>query len=51
MTRHRSPLRQIQRDSYLLSRTAGDVRAVKRGRLAKRLLRRSLTRAVFRAFR
>jgi hypothetical protein len=38
-------------ESYLLSRTLGDVNAAKRGPsvLAKRLVRRSLTRSLFRA--
>lgn len=53
MTRRRSALAQFQRDTYLASRTAGDLRAARRGPgpLAKRLVRRSLTRALFRALR
>lgn len=53
MTRRRSPLTQLQRDSYLMSRAAGDARAAERGPvpLAKRLVRRQVTRAIFRALR
>ena len=40
-----------RRTMYLTQRLMGDVSAVKRGRLPKRLLRRSLTRSMFRAFR
>jgi len=49
----RSALRQIQRDAYLISRTAGDLGAAKRGPvvLGKRLVRRDLTRAFFRVLR
>lgn len=43
----RSMLKQIQRTSYLMSRTAGDVDAVRRGKLGKRLVRRSVTRRAF----
>lgn len=51
MARRRDPLRRIQRDAYLVSRTAGDLSAAQRGPkvLAKRLVRRALTRAFFRA--
>lgn len=49
--RKRDPIEQIRRDSYLLSRGLGDVQAARRGRLAKRLARRSLTRALFRGWR
>lgn len=49
--RHRDPVEELRRDSYLLSRTLGDVQAAKRGTLAKRLVRRSLTRALFRGLR
>jgi hypothetical protein len=44
-------LRDVQRASYLLSRTAGDTRAAQRGTLGKRLVRRTVTRNVFRLFR
>ncbi len=49
----RSALRQIQRDAYLISRTAGDISAAQRGPavLGKRLARRSLTRELFRVLR
>lgn len=45
--------RSAQRTSYLINRSIGDGRAAKRGPkpLAKRLIRRSVTRSVFRAFR
>ena len=51
--RKRSAFGQIERDVYLADRTALDVRAARRGpgHLAKRLVRRSLTRALFRALR
>jgi hypothetical protein len=45
----RSLLRQVQRDAYLVSRTAGDVNAAKTGgapRLAKRLVRRRWRRFI-----
>jgi hypothetical protein len=43
-------LRKIQRDAHLISRTAGDLDAAQRGPtvLAKRILRRQLTRTLFR---
>jgi hypothetical protein len=47
----RSTLSQVRRSSYLLSRTIGDVQAVQRGTIAKRLVRRSLMRSLFRALR
>jgi hypothetical protein len=49
----RSALRQIQRDAYLISRTAGDLSAAQRGPavLAERLARRDLTRVFFRVLR
>jgi len=49
----RSALKQIQRDAYLISRAAGDVSAAQRGPgvLAKRLVRRDLTRTFFRILR
>jgi hypothetical protein len=47
------PFKRIQRDAYFISRTAGDVDAAQRGLpvLAKRLARRTLTRAVFNLIR
>ena len=53
MARSRSTLKQIQRDAYLISRTAGDLSAAQRGPgvLAKRLIRRDLTRTLFRVLR
>lgn len=49
----RRVLRRIQRDAYLTSRTAGDLAAAQRGHapLARRLGRRTLTRALARALR
>jgi hypothetical protein len=47
----RSLLKQIQRDAYLISRTAGDASALQRGVLPKRLIRRRATRGFFRLFR
>lgn len=41
--------RQISRNAHLVSRTAGDISAARRGVLVKRLIRRNLTRALFRA--
>lgn len=51
--RHRSTFEQVRRDLYKTQRAMGDVEAAERGPvpLAKRLVRRSLTRAIFRAFR
>ena len=53
MTRRRSTFRQAERKVYLADRTALDVRAAMRGPgpLAKRLVRRSLTREFFRLLR
>jgi len=51
MARKRSSLSQIRRSSYLLSRTLGDVQAVQRGTIVKRVVRRSVTRSLFRLFR
>ena len=53
MARSRSALKQIQRDAYLISRTAGDLDAARRGPavLARRLARREATRALFRVLR
>lgn len=44
-------LEQTRRALYLTQRTIGDVQAAQRGRLARRLVRRSLVRALFRALR
>ena len=51
--RNRSTFSRIERDVYLADRTALDVRAAARGPrpLAKRLVRRSVTRRLFRLFR
>jgi len=53
MARQRSALRQIQRDAYLISRAAGDLDAARRGPdvLLRRLVRRDLTRTLFRVLR
>ena len=53
MARSRSTRKQIQRDAYLISRTAGDLSAAERGPgvLVKRLIRRDLTRTLFRVLR
>lgn len=48
MTRSRDPFRRISRDAHLVSRTAGDISAARRGVLGKRLVRRAVTRAVMR---
>jgi hypothetical protein len=47
----RSTLSQLRRTLYLSQRAMGDYQAAQRGRLAKRLVRRSVTRSVFRLFR
>jgi hypothetical protein len=49
----RSAWNQVRRDSYLLSRTMGDLSAAKRGPvpLGKRIARRDLTRTIFRLLR
>jgi len=51
MARRRDPWRRLSRDAHLVSRTAGDISAAQRGMpvLARRLVRRGLTRALFRA--
>ena len=51
--KQRSALKQVQRDAYLISRTAGDLSAAQRGPvvLGRRLARRSLTRTLFRVLR
>lgn len=43
--------KRVQRNAYLISRAAGDLDAAQRGPeiLAKRLIRRSLTRTLFQA--
>lgn len=51
MTRRRSTYGQVQRSMYKTQRTMGDGRALVRGTLPKRLIRRSVTRSVFRLFR
>jgi hypothetical protein len=38
--------RQVQRDLYLASRSLGDARALRNGRLGHRLVRRAVTRRV-----
>lgn len=48
MTRRRSTYSQVQRNLYLTQRTTGDGRALTCGTLPKRLVRRSLTRSLFR---
>jgi hypothetical protein len=49
--RKRSPLRQVERDAYLVSRAAGDIRALQSGgvtalllRLGRRKVRRTVGR-------
>jgi hypothetical protein len=51
MTRRRSLLSQISRDSYLISRAAGTARAVQRGRLPQRLIKRQYHRQAIRFLR
>ena len=53
MARKRSAWNQARRDMYLTQRTMGDISAAERGpgRLAKRLVRRRVTRSIFRLFR
>ena len=54
MSRHRrSGWSRARRDLYFTQRAMGDVSAASRGPgpLAKRLVRRSLTRSLFRMFR
>lgn len=47
MSRRRSnPLAQFQRDSYLVSRAAGDLNAAQRGRLPQRLVKRVIHRKI-----
>lgn len=49
----RSPLARLSRALYLASRAAGDANAASRGpkSYVKRIVRRQVTRALFRAFR
>jgi len=53
MTHKRSAWNQTRRTLYFTQRTMGDLSAASRGPrpLAKRLVRRSLTRALFRSMR
>lgn len=53
MARKRSAWSQARRGMYLTQRTMGDLSATGRGpsRLGKRLVRRSLTRSLFRLLR
>ena len=53
MARRRSDLEQIRRGAYFLQRGIGDYQAAQRGPgvLAKRLIRRDLTRTLFRVLR
>jgi len=51
MTRRRSTFSQVQRSLYKTQRTMGDMQALGRGTLPKRLIRRSVTRSMFRLFR
>jgi hypothetical protein len=46
MFRRKDPLRKIERDLYLASRTVGDFRAAQHGRLGQRLVRRRLMRGL-----
>lgn len=46
-----SVLRRLQRDAYLISRTAGDLNAAQRGRLGKRLVKRAIHRREIRVLR
>ena len=53
MARHRSVLARTQRDADLVSRAAGDARALQTGgvsRYVKRRVRRSFTRRLFNLF-
>jgi hypothetical protein len=49
--RKRSGLEEVRRDMYLGQRTIGDYQALRKGRLGKRLVRRTVTRELFRALR
>lgn len=53
MTRRADPLERLRRDLYFTQRSIGDWQAAKRGvkPIGKRLVRRSLTRALFRRIR
>jgi hypothetical protein len=43
--------RKLQRTLYLTQRAMGDYQAAQRGKLAKRLVRRSVVRSLFRLLR
>ena len=45
---HGHSLAEIQRSLYLGSRSVGDLRALQRGRLGRRLVRRRVTRTIMR---
>lgn len=51
VVRRRSSLEQLRRNLYLAQRTIGDVQALQRGTLPKRLVRRSLVRSLLRGVR
>lgn len=51
MPRKRSLLNQISRDSYLVSRAARTARAIQRGRLPQRLIKRQYHRTVINLLR
>lgn len=42
--------KDLQRDSYKLSRLSGDINAAQKNRLAKRLVRRQVTRRLGRSY-
>ena len=46
---HEHDAEQIRRQLYLGQRTIGDLQALKRGRLVKRLVRRAVTKRLMRA--
>lgn len=45
----RSSVEQLRRDLYLGQRTIGDMQALSRGRIGRRLIRRSVTRSLMKA--
>jgi hypothetical protein len=47
---HRSEREELHRSVYIGQRTIGDYQALRRGRLPQRLIRRSVTRGLMRAF-
>jgi hypothetical protein len=49
--RQRSGWEETRRSLYLTQRFIGDVSAAERGRLPQRLIRRRLTRSIFRSLR